>query len=372
MEPIRILYVNGGIMHRGGIESYMMNYYRHIDRSKIQIDFVVHGFEKGVYDDEIKLMGGRIFNVPVKSKNYFGNIKALKDIFKTGNYKIIHSHMDAMNTVVLKQAKKLGVPIRISHSHSTDHYTKNKIKYFINELTKLTSTLYATDLWACSYKSGEWLYGKKNLTKINIVPNAISIEDFIYDKKVRKNMRELLGINSEYVIGHVGNFNEIKNHEFLINAFKKVQLKLPNSKLILVGKGEKQKDIKALVMKLKIDDKVIFLNDRDDVHNIMQVFDIFALPSKFEGFPVVAIEAQCSGLKCIFSDKITKEICIVEENVNFLSIDNTEEVWCSEILKDAGLNNREIIKDKKFWQDFDIEIQAKILENKYISRVKEG
>lgn len=237
MEPIRILYVIGGIMGRGGIESYTMNYYRNIDKTKVQIDFVVHGYGKGVYDDEIIANGGKIYHVPVKTKDYFGNIKGLKKIFLSGDYKIVHSEMDAMNYVVLKLAKECGVPIRISHSHSTQHLTQNKLKFIINEYARKRINKYANYLFACSELAGRWLYGDKKVEngEVKIINNAINLDKFEYSIKKREEIRRELGIENEFIIGHVGRLHFEKNQDFLLQVFQKVNELEKNTKLIIVG-----------------------------------------------------------------------------------------------------------------------------------------
>lgn len=159
MKPKRILYVNGGLMDNGGITQYMMNYYRHIDKSRIQIDFIVHGEERGIYDDEIELLGGKVYQVPVKSKNPVKNAKMIYKICNSGSYRIIHAHMDAMSYVPLKIAKRCGIPVRIAHSHNTAYLTNNKIKVMLNEYVKKCLPTVATHLWACSQNAGEWMFG---------------------------------------------------------------------------------------------------------------------------------------------------------------------------------------------------------------------
>ena len=153
--PVRVLYINGNIMKRGGIEAFMMNYFRHIDHSKVHIDFLVHGYEKGVYDDEIIAAGSKIFHVPTKSKHPITYQKELQKLFKSEHFDIVHSHLDAMSGWVLKIAKRCGVPIRIAHSHNTAHLTTNFLKRIVNESAKKQITKQATDLFACSEAAGK-------------------------------------------------------------------------------------------------------------------------------------------------------------------------------------------------------------------------
>ena len=333
MEKVKVLYIIGGIMSRGGIESYTMNYYRNIDKSKIQMDFVVHGDGKGVYDDEILSNGGHIYHVPIKSKDYFGNIRALKKIFLSGGYKIVHAEMDAMNYVVLKLAKKCGIPVRISHSHNTQHLTQNKIKYFINEYARKKVHKYATHLFACSELAGKWLYGEENYNagNVKVINNAIELERFKFDEEKRINTRKELGIGEEFVIGHVGRLHFEKNHMFLIQIFKEILKREEKAKLVLIGAGPLEKQIKEKIKEEKLEDKIIMLKNRDDINKLMSCFDIFVLPSLFEGLPIVAIEAQANGLPCIFADTITKQVKLTD-NVEFLKLEEVE-TWVDSIIK---------------------------------------
>lgn len=373
MEPIRILYVNGGIMHRGGIESYMMNYYRHIDRTKVQIDFIVHGNEKGVYDDEIEELGGKIYHVPVKSKDYIGNIRKLKLIFKSGKYKIVHSHMDAMSMVVLKIAKQCGIPIRIAHSHNTQHLTNNKLKFILNEYARKNVSKYATHLFACSEAAGKWLFGKNNIDEgnVEIINNAIEMDKFKFNNDKRIKIRKELNLKDEFVIGHIGRFDYQKNHIFLLEIFKDTLKYIPNAKLILIGDGHLRSTIEDKIIKLDIKENVIMLGTRPDISDITNAFDIFLLPSLFEGLPVVAIESQANGLPCLFSDDITKEVDFTKMSY-FIPRNENLKLWSHTILE---IYNKSItrfnIDDKLISSKYNIKKEAIKLQDMYILMMEE-
>lgn len=367
LEPKRILYVNGGTMQRGGIESFMMSYYRNIDKQKLQIDFVVHGFEEGVYDKEIRELGGRIYNIPVKSKDYFGNISNLKSIFKHNDYKIVHSHLDAMSTVVLKTAKKSGIPIRIAHSHNIEHLTNNKLKYLINEQARKKINRYSTHSFACSIPAGEWLFGKNQIRNgnVKIIKNAIDLNSYCFNSGKRKKLREKLNIGKELVIGHVGRFDNQKNHEYLIDMFYELQKQYADAILILVGDGVLRERIQEKVKHLEISDKVKFLGSRDDVNELLNIFDIFVLPSKFEGLGISLIEAQANGLKCVTSVNTPKDVN-VSQKVRFLDTTNSEiQNWINEILNDSD-RKRENNLEKLIVAGYDIKVEAVKLQNLYL------
>ncbi|MEI8198956.1 MAG: glycosyltransferase family 1 protein [Eubacteriales bacterium] len=369
MDPIRVLYINGGIMDRGGVSAYMMNYYRHIDRSKVQIDFVVHGFEKGVFDDEIQELGGLLYNVPVKSKNYFGNIRALRKIFRSGQYKIVHSHMDAMGAVVLKEARKCGIPIRIAHSHNTDHLTNNKIKYLLNEIARKRINEYSTHLFACSELAGKWLFGEKafNAGDVRVIKNAIEVETYKYDKDISNRMKKELSLENNYIIGNIGRFDYQKNHIFLLDVFKHVIKLIPNAKLVLVGDGHLRKKIEAKIEELGLSNSVLLLGQCSNINEILCVFDVFVLPSLFEGLGIAAVEAQVNGLRCCLSDTLPKEV-VVTDKIEFLSTNNIND-WVNALVNIRSTDRTIYTKDF-FDAGYDIIYAAKKLCDIYIDMVK--
>lgn len=333
----RVLYVHGGILRYGGTESYMMNYYRYFEHQKIQVDFVVHGFEKGVYDDEVKSLGGNIYNIPLKSKEYLKNISALKRIFNTNKYKIIHSHMDAGNTHVLKIAKECGIPIRIAHSHNTGFQIQNKIKLIYNIQQQKKIKKYATNLMACSDLAGKWLYEDGNY---QVISNAIDVDKFIFNSKIRQEERKKLNIQLDsFVVGVVGRFAEQKNPQFILKIFSEVLKRNKNALLIWIGDGDLKKEIEDKSKALGIYNSILFLGNRADTNKLYQTMDVFLLPSKFEGLPIVGIEAQANGLPLIVSDRITSELDI-SGLVTFLSLEKSAAYWAKAIIDRSDIKPR--------------------------------
>ena len=350
---IRILEVVND-MHRAGLETMLMNYYRNIDRDQIQFDFLTHRPYDSDYDQEIRSLGGKIYHAPrLYPQNYPAYFKYMKIFFENHpEYKIVHSHIDAMSYLPLKAAKKAGVPIRIAHSHNTsiDKDFKFPLKvYFKHQIPKVAN-YYA----AC----GQFLFPGKDF---KFIPNAIEPDKFLFNEQTRKEYRAKLGFTDKnFVIGHVGRLSYQKNHKFLIKIFDEVHKKEPNARLVLVGVGEKEKAIRKQVNELHLNKYVQFLGNRSDVANLYQAFDVFVMPSLFEGIPVVGIEAQFSGLPIVFSDKVPQEVAFTDQ-CNFVSLDAPMEKWVNLVLNEKRTSN-DIVDNL-----YNIKIAVNILKKYYLN-----
>lgn len=325
---LRVLHVVTD-MNRGGLETMIMNYYRNIDRKKIQFDFLVHRGYRASYDDEIESYGGKIYRLSRLipwSKNY---IKMLDAFFQEHpEYKIVHVHQDCLSGVILKVAEKNGVPIRIAHSHNSSQ-NKN-LKYLIKLWYKRWIPKYSTQLLACGKEAGDWMFEGQPYQVLN---NAIDAKKYKYDLKIREKMRQQLQISGDTkVIGHVGRFSEPKNHSFLIDIFQCIHEENKNTKLLLVGNGELYNQIQEKVKKYGLEEAVIFTGVRADVTDLMQAMDVFLFPSLYEGLPLTLIEAQAAGLPCIISDKVPIE-CAITNLVQQVSLNSDKKKWASVVLE---------------------------------------
>ena len=322
-KPIIVAQVMGKWVG-GGVESVIMNYYRHLDHSKVQFDFICDEDSTRIPYDEIKKLGGRVFLVP-KYQNLPKYLKTLEKLFKENQYRIVHSNINTLSVFPLYAAKKAGVPIRISHSHSTSNpkeWRRNLIKNILRPFSKR----YATDFFTCSEVAGRYLFGNKafNQGEVKIIHNAIDVDKFKFDEVARKKLRQEFGIkDSTVVIGHVGRFVQQKNHTFLVDVFKEYHEKNPDSKLLLVGSGPLEDEIKKRVEKLGLKDSVLFLGQRDDINKLYSVMDVFCLPSLYEGLPVVGVEAQAAGLPTIFSNGVSSE-AIISKNAKIVAVQEVE------------------------------------------------
>lgn len=358
------------IMNRGGAETMVMNYYRKIDRTKVQFDFLVHRQERGAYDDEIEALGGRIYRtIPIYPQNFYQYKKFLHAFFEEHKeYKIIHSHMSELGYFAFKEAKKQGIPIRICHAHNAPHGWD--MKMFIRTYFKKMMMPYITHMFMCGIESGEWLFGKKNNDKFIQMNNAIDTKKFIYNENIRDNLRKMLNISqNEIVVGHVGRFNYQKNHDFLIDIFDEVHKILKNSKLLLVGAGDLENKIKKRVNHLNITNDVIFLGNRNDVNDLMQAMDIFVFPSHYEGLPVTLVEAQASGLPVIKSNYVPGQ-CIMTPNVYTLSLNSSSKEWANQIVDIMKEYKRTDSSHYIIENQYDISTNAKWLEEFYLKEVE--
>ena len=346
-----------GKMIGGGVESVIMNYYRAIDRSKIQFDFICDADSTNIPKKEIESLGGHVIICPPYQHLRTYN-KFLYNLFKKNKYQIVHSHINTLSVFPLRIAKKAGVPTRIAHSHSTTSPKEFKRNLLKNTL-KHFSKVYATDYFACGEAAGRFQFGDKAFDKglVKVIPNAIDVDKFKFDETARKKLRQEFGFkDSDFVIGHIGRFVTVKNHAFLIDAFAEVKKQKPEAKLLLVGQGPLEQEIKDKVKSLGLEKDVVFAGQRSDTGKCYSAMDVFVLPSLYEGLPVVGIEAQANGLPCLFSNKITKEILLKKTTV-LLPFDIRAWARRTEPRKSP---DKIILADK-----YDIKEQAKLLESFY-------
>ena len=282
-EKIIVAHIMGK-WNGGGVESVVMNYYRNIDRNKIQFHFLCDEDSTDIPYEEIEKLGGKVIVIPPYQK-LFKYQKELYRIFKENNYNIVHSHINALSVFPLRIAKKAKIPVRIAHSHSTSNkkeWKKNILKMILRPLSKL----YANNYFACTEYAGKWLFGKKVVERkeLNVINNAIDLKKFEFNENTRKALREKLGIKDDtLIIGHVGRFMKQKNHEFLIEVFNEVYKKNQNTLLILIGQGPLLSEIKQKAINLNIEDKIRFIGQVTNVEKYYNIMDIFLFPSIYEG-----------------------------------------------------------------------------------------
>lgn len=366
-KKIKVLHIIGRYP-KGGVGTFLKNMNSNIDLSKIQFDYLINeSVNKNDFEIEVSKYGGKVYKLPKLSYvNTFKYLKALKKHYKENNeYIAVHVHSVNIALFNFYFAKKNGIKNLIAHSHSTkssDSISKRIRNYFL----LLPVKVFATNFFACSKEAAIFLFGKKNFSnnKVKIIKNAINTNDFSFNPKLRSIIRNKYSWNDKIVIGHVGNFIPVKNHVFLIDIFMEIYNANNNAILVLVGEGELLENIKSKVNRLGIEASVIFLGVRKDVNYLMQGFDTFLLPSKYEGVPLVGVEAQASGLPCFLSKDISKEI-VLTNLVEFLDIRAKPKVWANEILDYLKTNQRNNTVKSIISSGYDIRMEAKKLEQYY-------
>lgn len=384
-EAVRVLHVLGNT-NLGGAESRIMDLYRHTDRNRVQFDFLVHSGEEGFYEKEIRELGGRIFRVPrFRIYNYFSYRKALKEFFqKHHEFALVQGHMTSTAAIYLPIAKKAGVKKTAAHARSAG--VDKGLKGTMTRFLRRNLADKADYLFTCSELAGISVYGEKAVQegKTIFIPNAIDCAGFTFDPEKRKKMREELGLADALIIGHVGRFHYAKNHEYLIRVFAKLcQMGIracgstaengadQKYHLILLGEGPLMEDTRKLAEELGVADRVHFLGNHKNIADYYQAMDYFVYPSRYEGMPGTIVEAQASGLPCLMSDTICREV-IATELVETMSIEKEPKVW-AEVLQrriDALVSkqeNRKKYAAKMAAAGFDVQAQAERMMRFYES-----
>ncbi len=365
---IRVLQVVGK-MHYGGMETLIMNLYRNIDRSQIQFDFLVHYEEPGEYDEEIRRLGGKIYVMPKTTfRNFFQYKKALNKFFEEHTeYLVIHGHLQSTAFIYHKIAKKYGVRCAVTHAHNNGvEFTLKGIASFF---TSRMSQRITDEFWGCSMEACRFFFPRavRRGKRMRILLNGIEVERFHFQEEIREKKRKELGITNQLVIGHVGRFAKQKNQRFLIDIFQEIQEKEKNSLLLLIGKGPDEEKIREKVRKSGLEDKVLFLGARDDVNEVMMAMDVFVLPSLFEGFGIVLVEAQASGLPCFCTEGKIPSTTNITNAYYPLPLEEGAGYWASEILADRDEDDER--RDDKYElvgiRGFDIKKIAREVEKQY-------
>lgn len=325
--PLRVLVV--GMTNRvGGLETFLINYCGQLAGADIRFDFLCR-FPECSFADHIAEMGGKIYHITRRSKNPLRFYREIHAFFKehAGEYDVIWDNENMMNDMTpLLLAKHYGIPRRIYHSHNSnnvDPSLKGRIQEMLHRYHRSTVDQVATDLWACSREAARWAFPGAVLKKqaYRIIPDAILVERFRYDPQVRQQYRRQLTLEQAYVVGNIGHLRHVKNQAFLLDAFAGFHHQYPDVVLLLLGEGTDREMLEQRAKALGIAKAVRFLGSRDDVPQLLQAMDLFAMPSRFEGLGIAAVEAQVSGLPCILSDRLPREAQF-RENVVFLPIDS--------------------------------------------------
>jgi glycosyltransferase involved in cell wall biosynthesis len=323
----------------GGIESFLMNYYRHMDHAKIQFDFLCNSHNPIAYEDEILAMGGRTYHITARSNNFFQYHKELKEFYETygKNYDTIWVNVNSLaNIDYLKAAKKYGIKKRIIHSHNAQNMD-SKIRGLLHKYNKKRIQNYATDFWACSKEAAEWFYSDELMSKAVIINNAVDVKNMQYNKeagiKKREEICKLFHTSDSYIIGNVGRLHFQKNQMFILDVFSEVINKMPEARLVLIGIGPDEEKLKEHSRELNIEDKIVFLGQRDHIQDWLSAMNLFLFPSVFEGFSVAALEAQANGIPVLASQEASTKAIQINSNYHTLSLKQPLDEWVNEVIK---------------------------------------
>ncbi|MGN0634731.1 MAG: glycosyltransferase family 1 protein [Acutalibacteraceae bacterium] len=365
MEPVRVLHVLHS-MNCGGAETLLMHLYRNMDTDKVQFDFLVNVFDEMFYEKEIGALGGRIYRMPFLTKvtppvyEY-----QLYKFFKLHPYTVVHSHLETTTGLILRAARRAGVPVRVAHSHNS-RFTRTGITALPENMfkaycrTKIVPN--ATKLYGCSELANTWLYGK-HAPQSELLNNGIDTAACAFDPRVRAQMRSGLHLGDSKVFGHVGRFNDQKNHTFLIDTFAAYCKAEPNSVLLLVGEGVLEPQIRAQAQAAGVADSVRFLGLRKDVPQLLQAMDVFLLPSKFEGLPLVLVEAQAAGLSCLAADTVSPMADLSAGYFRFVPLES--EAWV-QAMGEAPVERSADAAPIVAARGFDSRTQARKLQDFYL------
>ncbi|WP_020062960.1 glycosyltransferase family 1 protein [Bacillus sp. 123MFChir2] len=337
-KTTRVLHIVSA-MNRGGAETLLMNIYRNIDKSQIQFDFVSHRTEKCDYDEEIAVLGGKVYRIPSLGQvGPFAYIKELTKIMSDNQYVAVHAHTDYQGGFAAVAAKMVGIKKRVCHSHSNNWPQGSGIKAKITLKVLQSIIKYAgTDYCACSIEAARFLFGDGiiNDNRVELIKNGIEISQFtdVDIRDVASTRKELNIPDEAKIIGHIGRFSESKNHIFILQVLKEILKGDTNFIAVLVGDGPLKSSIELKAKELGIYNNIRFLGVRTDIPRLLKAFDVFLFPSLFEGFGIVTLEAQCSGTPCVVADTIPRNTDMDLGIISFISLNEKLEIWFEEIYK---------------------------------------
>lgn len=353
----------------GGIESFLANVIRHFDMKKFQVDIVSVCLCPSIFTPLLQDLGVRFFELSGRQRSLIQNYRLFFALLQREQYDIVHFNLfHGLSLVYVRIARKMGVPMRIAHSHNTAlrKSITRPLKQMLHYIAKKAFTKEATDLWACSKSAAEFLFSKTVLERkgFRFIPNGIEIERFRFDPQAREQVRAELGLAGKFVIGNVGRLCYQKNQSFLLDVFAQVKQRKPESCLLLVGEGELLKELTERAQRLGIANSVILYGVTSHVERLLWAMDVFVMPSRFEGLPVTSIEAQASGVPCIFSEAVTKE-CTIVRGVRFLPLSAPVSQWAQVIIHVGVKNERTVVPPIFLRTDFDMDHVAREIANHY-------
>lgn len=365
MKKARVLEIIGK-RPVGGVGTVMLNYQTYMDAEKVQMDYLIFGEEAEAFDESVKALGSKVYLYPALSGSQMGRTKAyLEEFFaeRAAEYDVVHLHAPNIAFLAFPIVAKYGIKHRIIHSHAT-LYAENKIKAIRNKVLWIMAKGKITDRIGCSKAAGDFLFGKETFT---VLKNAIAYDNYLYDETLRQEVRQREGVADKLVIGNVGRFSQQKNQTFLIEIFAKIKELRPDSVLWLVGDGELRSEIEEKIQAFGLKDSVKLFGMVKNTKELYQAMDVMVMPSLFEGLPMAGVEAQASGLPCVFSDTITREVDVV--GCPYLALEESPEVWAKAAIDMARAKERRSYPAELDELGFNIKLEAKRLEELYLAKL---
>ena len=356
----------------GGVENFLMNYYRRMDRSSVQLDFLFNFPEPAAYEAEIVELGGRVFRVTPRRQNREVFRKELEELFQehAPEWSAVWVNVSSLaNIDYLKTAKKYGIEKRIIHSHNSRNMD-SKLRGLLHYWNREKVGKYATDFWACSEEAARWFYNGSLMKKAVVIHNAIDTDRMRFDGEKREKIRSEHGWEGLSVIGNVGRLHFQKNQGFIIDVFREYHRKYPESVLVLVGQGEDKEELKAKTSGYGLEKCVFFAGVQQDIQAWLSSFDLFLFPSKFEGLSISALEAQANGVPILASrEAIPAEACL-NRNCILYSLEDGASAWAEKVEETRLLGREPLDTVKMDFIDngFDIGTEVKTLERLLLDR----
>lgn len=367
-EPFRVLQIMSSLNCANGVAQVVLNWHRHIDRFKVQFDYLLHipSSGKNCFNEEVNRLGGRIFCVPFEGiRDSLNFVRGIKNFFQKNHYNIVHSHLTHLNAICFPLAKLYGTKTIIQHTHSTA-WSDKKARAIRNYLLLHTVWPLIDYRLACSNLAGK-VYFKKNYSVIN---NGIDLEKFCFYPNIREQTRAELKLQDKFVVGHIGRFAPMKNHFFLVDIFEQIHKMCPDSALLLIGGGPCLQRVQEYAQQKHIAEHVLFLGVQKDVNNWLHAMDVFIFPSLFEGLGLAAIEAQANGLPVLVSDGVPQDVLVC--NAQQIPLTATAAYWANEALKMQRERDFCFIQKALQNANFDIFKNIEQIQNFYLALAKKS
>lgn len=364
---VRVL-VFGMTENPGGIESVIMNYYRNLDREKVQFDFLCNSYNKIAYEDEVLAMGATTYHITARSVNPIKYRRELSKVFKENadKYDAIWVNVCSLaNVDYLKFSKKYGIKKRIIHSHNSQNMD-SALRGLLHRYNKRKIDKIATDFWTCAPDAADWFFPQRISDRVVQINNAIDIEKLRFDISKRDEIRKKLGWADKYILGNIGRLHFQKNQTFLIDIFNELCKESDEYRLVLVGQGEDCESLEQKVKELGLVDRVKFAGVQYDIAGYLSAFDLFLFPSLFEGLSVVALEAQANGVPVLASEGVIPKQVRMNDNFIFYKLEEGAKSWkekVADIRKSLNRENENEIYDNFIKKGFEIKTEVRKLEN---------